>query len=57
MDTEPNIDFQKVMEHVHSIRQNIYEKADAPENFESLGIEVVQGRASFIDDHTVEINL
>lgn len=55
IDTEPQIDFKKVIEHVHSVRQDIYEEADAPENFEAMGIDVVQGRASFKDDHTVEI--
>jgi pyruvate/2-oxoglutarate dehydrogenase complex dihydrolipoamide dehydrogenase (E3) component len=57
IDTEPEIDFQKVIRHVHSIRQDIYEEADAPENFEAMGIEVVQGRASFRNEHTIEIAL
>lgn len=53
LDTEPEIDFQKVMLHVHSIRDDIYEDADAPENFEKMGVEVCRGHASFVDDHTL----
>lgn len=54
---EPEIDFKKVVEHVHSIRQDIYEDADSPEKFEEMGIEVVSGDASFCDEHTIEIKL
>jgi pyruvate/2-oxoglutarate dehydrogenase complex dihydrolipoamide dehydrogenase (E3) component len=54
-DTEPEINFQKVMQHVQSIRQDIYQEADAPENFEAMGINVVQGKASFVDDHIIKI--
>ncbi len=57
LDSEPNIDFQKVIEHVHSVRNEVYEEADRPEIFEEMGIEVVFGRASFIDAHTIEIQL
>ncbi|MDZ7682052.1 MAG: FAD-dependent oxidoreductase [Fodinibius sp.] len=55
IDGDPEIDFKKLVKHVHEIRHDIYEEADAPENFEAMGIEVVPGRASFIDDHTIEI--
>lgn len=52
---EPNIDFKKVMQHVDDVRKEVYHDADRPEIFEDMGIEVVQGRASFKDDHTIEI--
>lgn len=55
IDGEPEIDFKKVIEHVHEIRDEVYEDADRPEIYEDMGIEVVQGDASFIDAHTIEI--
>lgn len=57
IDREPEIDFKKVINHVHEIRHDIYEEADAPENFEAMGIEVVEGEAKFEDPHTIEISL
>lgn len=57
IDSEPEIDFKRVIEHVHEIRREIYEDADAPENFEAMGIEVVKGEARFTDPHTLEIDL
>lgn len=54
-DTEPDIDFKKVMNHVRSKRDQVYREADAPRHFEKMGIEVLQGRASFNDAHTVQI--
>lgn len=57
LDSEPEINFKKVIEHVHHIRDEIYEDADRPEIYEEMGIEVVFGSASFKDAHTLEINL
>lgn len=57
IDTEPDINFKKLINHIHEIRQDIYEDADAPENFEAMGIEVVKGGASFSDPHTLEVLL
>ena len=57
IDSEPQIDFKKVIEHVHEIRDEIYEDADAPENFEAMGIEVVEGTAYFTDKHAINIEL
>ena len=48
-------DFSRVMERVHSIRNHIYEEADAPPNFEKLGVEVIAGRARFLDPHALEV--
>ena len=52
---DPKHDLSRVMAHVHSIRQRIYEDADAPPNFERLGVEVRLGRARFLDRQTLEV--
>lgn len=57
IDGEPDIDFKKVIKHVHTIREDVYEDADAPENFEAMGIEVVKGMAYFTDTHSINIEL
>lgn len=57
IDGEPHIDFKKIIKHVHTIREDIYEDADAPENFEAMGIEVVQGMACFTGSHAINIEL
>jgi len=54
-DLTPELDFKKLMDHVHQVRQHIYEDADAPELFEEMGVEVRKGTASFTDSHTVRI--
>lgn len=46
---------EKIMQHIDHIRKEVYEDADKPEIFERMGIEVVHGEASFVDDHTVKI--
>lgn len=48
-------DLAQVMKRVHGIQQHIYLDADAPPNLEKLGVEVVAGRARFLNPHTVEI--
>ncbi|MEP2445595.1 MAG: FAD-dependent oxidoreductase [Balneola sp.] len=57
IDGEPKIDFKKVIKHVDDIRKEVYEDADRPEIFEDMGIEVVEGEASFLNAHTIEIKL
>ncbi|MCW9706718.1 dihydrolipoyl dehydrogenase family protein [Fodinibius salsisoli] len=57
IDQQPEINFEKVIEHIHQTRQDIYEDADRPEIFEDMGIEVVKGVAHFLDDHQVAIQL
>jgi pyruvate/2-oxoglutarate dehydrogenase complex dihydrolipoamide dehydrogenase (E3) component len=49
-------DFSRVMDHVHSIRDHIYAHADAPPNFEKLGVEVIPGSAHFLGPHEIEID-
>lgn len=55
LEAEPEINFKKVIEHVHHIRDEVYEDADRPEIYEDMGIEVVFGKASFKNEHTIEI--
>ena len=57
IDGEPEIDFKKVMQHVDEVRKEVYHDADRPEIFEDQEIEVVFGKASFKDEHTIEIEL
>ncbi len=50
-----DLDPQKVMVHIDKIRREVYEDADDPKIFEEMGIEVVSGKATFLDDHTLKI--
>ncbi len=52
---DPQHDLAQVMAKVHAIREHIYQDADAPPQFEKLGVEVIEGRASFRDSHTIEV--
>lgn len=45
----------QLLNHIDQIRREVYEDADRPEIFEDMGIEVVHGEATFMDDHTLEI--
>jgi len=54
-DANGAVDFAAVMERVRTLRQEVYEEADAPKHFEAMGIEVAHGTARFVDDHTVAI--
>ena len=55
VDAVPEVSFSKVIEHVHSIREEIYHDADRPEIYEDLGVDVEFGEASFVDPHTVSV--
>jgi pyruvate/2-oxoglutarate dehydrogenase complex dihydrolipoamide dehydrogenase (E3) component/uncharacterized membrane protein YdjX (TVP38/TMEM64 family) len=48
------VDFQRVMHHVHESIRTIAPN-DSMERYEGLGVEVLEGQASFIDPWTVEI--
>src|SRR5690242_7576278 len=41
------VDFRAVIGRVRRIREHIYEEADAPQNMEKLGVEVILSRARF----------
>ena len=49
------VDFAKVMAHVHHIRDEVYEDADRPEIYTNMGVDVMEANASFIDDHTLQL--
>ena len=55
-DQEVDVDFQGVMEHVRTVREDVYEEADRPEIFEDMDIDVIEGDAQFIDSHTVAVS-
>lgn len=48
-------EFTDVMELVRWTREQVYEAADAPPNFERLGVTVLQARARFRNAHTLEL--
>lgn len=55
IDQEPEINFQKLIQHLQQRRQKIYEDADRPEIYEKMGIEVISGKARFTGEHEIEI--
>jgi pyruvate/2-oxoglutarate dehydrogenase complex dihydrolipoamide dehydrogenase (E3) component len=55
-DQEVEIDFQGVLEHVRSVREDVYHDADRPEIFEDMEIDVHSGDAHFVDAHTVAVD-
>ena len=57
IDIEPTINFRKLIEHVHKIRDEVYWDADRPEIYEEMGIEMVFGKAAFKNPHALEITL
>ena len=54
-DRDPEVDFAAVMEHVRSVRQQVFDERSHPDHLEALGAEVRAGRARFLGPHTVEI--
>ena len=53
--TQPHHDWNQIIGRVHTIRQRIYEEADAPPNMEKLGVHVIRAQARFLDRHSVEL--
>jgi dihydrolipoamide dehydrogenase len=51
----PRIDFPKVLRHVHSTQQHVFEEADAPPIYERMGIQVISARAKFLSSRAVEL--
>ena len=54
-DQPPVFDFGTLMKHVRSVRQEVYEDADAPAIFEDMGVKVRHGVARFLDKHTLAL--
>ncbi|MFQ5602123.1 MAG: dihydrolipoyl dehydrogenase family protein [bacterium] len=49
------IDFPAVMDSIRKTRQQIFEDADSPEVITARGVEVIHGRAQFIDKHSIKV--
>ena len=47
-------EWARIIERVHSIREHVYQDADAPPNMEKLGVEVIAAQARFVDRNSVE---
>ncbi len=54
-DQDHSLDKSRIMDHVRSIVQKAYEK-DLPETFESIGVSVLMGNASFLDNHHIDLD-
>ncbi|MEJ2008347.1 MAG: FAD-dependent oxidoreductase [Acidobacteriota bacterium] len=52
---EPQFDFSRLMERIHGIQNSIYEEADAPPVYETMGIEVVEGKAEFVNRKQIQV--
>ncbi len=52
---EPRIDFGQVMRHVTNSMSTIERDHDNDAHYEKLGVDVIHGPASFVDDHVVEV--
>ena len=52
---EPAINFRKIIEAVRERREHIYDEADSPQEVRSRNVELIDGRAEFVDAHTIEI--
>lgn len=50
------LDFKKVRAEVHRIRELVYDEADRPDIYRSMGVEVAFGRAAFTGPNTITIN-
>ncbi|MFV1980758.1 MAG: FAD-dependent oxidoreductase, partial [Rhodothermia bacterium] len=53
---DPVIEFDRVIGNVHRIREQIYRRTDSPDILQSMGIDVLEGRARFVDPHTLEVD-
>jgi len=49
------VNWKEVRKKLDTIRQDIYDDADNPDMFRSMGIDVEEGEATFIDNHTIQI--
>lgn len=51
------VDIREVLKVVHNIQDDVYEDADAPHIYESMGIEIVNGKALFKSRNSIEIEM
>jgi dihydrolipoamide dehydrogenase len=52
---EAVFEFSDIMKHVSEVQNHIYEDADSPEIYRSMGISVLEGKASFLDANTIVV--
>lgn len=52
---EPEVDMVKVRDRIKHIIEDVY-AGETPEVFTNRGVEVIEGMAEFIDEHTVVVN-
>ena len=52
---EPTVDFAAVMQRVHAVISDI-EQDESPAQLASEGIDLIVGRGSFTDEHTVDVD-
>ncbi|MBF0587282.1 NAD(P)/FAD-dependent oxidoreductase [Prosthecochloris sp. N3] len=52
-----SIDFPAIMKRVHDIQQQVYDEADKPEIYENMGVRFIEGKASFLDEFTLQVRL
>ncbi|MDX1529924.1 MAG: FAD-dependent oxidoreductase [Rhodothermales bacterium] len=50
-DHEPAVPFERVIAHVHAVRQEVYHDADDPAIYEGFGVDVRHGSARFTGPH------
>ena len=55
VDRPLDLSFERLMEYVRQVRQDVYHEADDPRIYEGYGITVAFGAARFVDDHTISI--
>lgn len=53
--SDHDLDFSKVIDEIHRIREHVYHEADRPDIYTSMGVEVTFGYATFVDAHTITI--
>lgn len=54
--SQRKLNFKKVIEEVHRIREHVYDEADRPDIYRSMGVEVAFGRAAFTGPNTITIS-
>ncbi len=54
-ETASQMDFSSIMKYVRTKREEVYRKADDPDIFREMGVEVTFGQARFVDSHTIAI--
>lgn len=52
---EPEIDIKEILNTVHKIQHEIYNDADHPNIYKNMGVDVLEGRAEFINQHSIKL--